>query len=262
MHRIAIQLKRAVSLLALAASLASGVSAVHAQIMTSDNYRIPFDDFSAGGGFGSSDNYRLEDTVAEQASPTGEDLSSPDYRACVGYQCLTEAPFLSLILATQAGACSGASASSPPYAVGLGTLTTAAVKTAGNRVCVRVTSNVVATLAVTIASDNAGLQSLGTPAHSIPSGTETLVAANEGYGVCSSNTQGGFSAHAPFNGACNVGANHAVGGLTSAPQTLWTVTAPVDNTFGELLTKASITAVTPAHNDYTDTLTLVVTGTY
>lgn len=253
---------RWIAVAALAIACLPFVEAARAQSMTSTNYKIPFDAFSGGGSLSTSTNYRLEDTVTEQASPTGENLSSTNYRACVGYQCLKEAPFLTVVYAVQSGACDGTSSSSPPYAVPLGTLTTASVTTGSNRVCVRVTTNASGGVLVNGKSTNAGLRSTGTPGDIIASGTESLTAANEGYGVCSSNAQNGFTALSPFNGTCNTGAGHSVGGLTTTDQTIWSINGPVNNAFGEMLTKASISGVTPAHNDYADTLIITVTGTY
>ncbi len=228
--------------------------------MTSEHYRVPFDAFSGGGERSTSAGYIVEDTVSEVSSPSGEDLSSANYLACVGYQCLKEEAELSVIYAVQAGACDGTSASSPPYNVPLGVLSTSSVTTSSNRICVRVSANAPGGEAVQIRS--AGLASESVPSDVLASNTATLVAGTAGYGVCSSNAQNGFSAVAPFNGSCDTSTQHAVGGLTSANQTVWFASGFVTNAYGELLTKAAISPVTPAHNDYRDTLTLTVTATY
>ena len=60
--------------------------AVNAQMMSSSNYRIPFDAVGGGGLRSESANFAIEDTVSEFSSPTGEDLASSNYAACVGYQ--------------------------------------------------------------------------------------------------------------------------------------------------------------------------------
>lgn len=233
-----------------------------AQMMSSTNYRIPFDAVDGGGVRSTSTNYRVEDTVAEVSSPTGEGLSSTNYRACVGYQCLSEAPFLTVTYAVQSSPCTGTSSSSPPYNVSLGTLSTSAVATASNRICVRVTANAAGGVAVEGRSANNALKSLSTPADLIASATATLVAGASGYGFCSSNAQSGFTAVAPYNGTCNTSSGHVVGGMALTDQTIWSATGPVSNAYAELLTKASISGTVPAHNDYQDTLTVTVTGTY
>lgn len=251
-------------LVAIAAALSQACWPIlaSAEVMTSERYRVPFDAFSSGGARGTSESYISEDTVSEASSPTGEDLSSTNYLACVGYECLKEEVVLTVTYAVQAAACDDASASSPPYNVPLGTLTTAAVTTAGNRICVRVSANAPGGHVVQIRDANAGLASNSVPADVIASNTATLVAGTAGYGVCSSNAQNGFSVAAPFNGSCNTIGNHEVGGLTATDQTVWYAPGFATNAYGELLTKASVSAVTPAHNDYQDTFTLTVTATY
>lgn len=248
--------------IAVIVSQAIWPSLASAQVMTSENYRVPFDTFSGGGERSTSASYIAEDTVAEVSSPTGEDLSSASYLACVGYQCLKEEIIFSVNYAVQSGACDATSASSPPYAVPLGTLSTGSVTTASNRICVRVSSNAAGGQVVQIRDASAGLASNSTPADVISSNTATLAAGTAGYGVCSSNAQNGFTATTPFNGSCNTTTNHAVGGLTTSNQTIWFSTGFVTNAYGELLTKAAISASTPAHNDYQDTLTITVTATY
>jgi hypothetical protein len=231
-------------------------------MMSSTNYNIPFDALGAGGLRSTSTNYGVEDTLSEFSSTTGENFASTNYAACVGYQCLSEAPFLNVAYAVQPTACDDTSASSPPYDIALGTLTTAAVTTATNRICVRVTSNGVGGVAVKVRSANAALKSASVPADTISSGTSTLTAGTSGYGYCSSSAQNGFTASAPYNGSCDTNTNHSVGGVSTNDETIWTATGPVNNAYGELLTKAAISATVPAHNDYQDTLTITVTGTY
>lgn len=233
-----------------------------AQMMSSSSYRIPFDAFGGGGARSTSTNYKVEDTVSEVSSPTGEGLSSTNYSACVGYQCLSEAPFLTVSYAVQSSPCTNSSASSPPYNIALGTLSSSAVSTAANRICIRVTANASGGLTVEGRSLNASLRSVSTPGDQISSASVTLTAGASGYGFCSSQAVNGFTAASPFNGSCDTSTNHAVGGISTTDQTLWSASGPVNNAYGELLTKASISTTVPAHNDYADTLTITVTGTY
>jgi len=245
-----------------AAALAPLPRTALAQMMSSTNYRIPFDAVGGGGVRSESTNYGIEDTLAEFSSTTGEDFSSTNYAACVGYQCLAEEPFLSVTYAVQATPCGVTSGSSPPYEIPLGTLSTSSVTTATNRICVRVTANADGGVTVEGKSLNAALESVSTPSSQIASNTATLTAGATGYGFCSSNAQNGFTAASPFNGSCDTTTNHAVGGITTADQTIWSSTGPVNNAYGELLTKAAVSSTVPAHNDYRDTLILTVTGTY
>lgn len=250
-----------VAVLAIAA-IAPLPRAAMAQMMSSSNYRIPFDAVGGGGLRSSSTNYGIEDTVAEFASPSGEGLASTNYAACVGYQCLNEAPFLIVTYAVQSSPCTDSSSSTPPYQIPLGTISSSAVSTASNRICVRVTANAQGGISVEGKSVNGALKSVSTPADLIASATATLSAGASGYGFCSSNAQNGFIAVAPYNGTCNTSTGHAVGGIALVDQTFWSATGPVTNAYGELLTKASISTTVPAHNDYQDTLIVTVTGTY
>jgi len=254
--------KQLAASIALMALVATTPLAALAQMMSSSNYRIPFDAVGGGGLKSTSTNYGVEDTLAEFSSPTGEDMTSTNYAACVGYQCLNEAPFLSVTYSVQTSPCDGTSSSTPPFNVPLGTLSSSAVTTASNRICVRVTSNATGGVTVEGKSTNASLKSVSTPADLIASNTATLTSGASGYGFCSSNAQNGFTAQSPFAGSCDTSSNHAVGGITTAAQTIWSATGPISNAYGELLTKASISTTVPAHNDYQDTLTITVTGTY
>jgi hypothetical protein len=107
----------------------------------------------------------------------------------------------------------------------------------------------------------------------ILSNTATLTAGTAGYGLCagSAGADSGFDVttpagvsptrSAPFNGSCTSSA-HGVGALTTGPQNVWTVADATQNAFVRLYVKAAISPSTPAHADYTDTLTFVATGTY
>lgn len=257
-----ILLSRITTTFLVAAALVTAPAAALAQMMSSTNYNIPFDAIGAGGLRSTSTNYGIEDTLSEFSSTSGENFASTNYAACVGYQCLSEAPFLNVAYAAQAAACDDTSATSPPFDVPLGTLSTSAVSTAANKICIRVTSNAGGGVVVKARSANAALKSASVPADMISAGTSTLVAGTAGYGFCSSNAQNGFTAVAPYNGSCNTTTNHAVGGVTTTDQTVWTASGAVNNAYGELLTKASISTTVPAHNDYQDTLTITVTGTF
>ncbi len=230
--------------------------------MASEFYRIPFDALGGGGLRSTSGSYIAEDTLSEVSSPTGEDLSSTNYLACVGYECLKNEVTLTVVYAVQSAACDSTSSSSPPYNVPLGTLSTSAVTTAANRICVRVSANAPGGELVQIKDDSNGLASNSVPGDVIASNSATLVAGTAGFGVCSSNNQNGFGVSAPFNGACDTTTNHAVGAVTTSNQIIWSAPGFVTNAYGELLTKASISNVTPAHNDYQDRFTITVTATY
>lgn len=162
--------------------------------------------------------------------------------------------------------------------VALGTLTTGAVASSDassvNHICSRVSTNAGSGAVVTVKSTNAALKSTSTPADVINSATATLAAGTSGYGLCAgsagadsgrdSTTPAGATPAraAPFNGASCTSSGHDVGALTTAAQNVWTLATPSQNAFFRLYVKAAISATVPAHNDYTDTLTFVATGTF
>lgn len=234
-----------------------------AQTMSSSNYQVPFQALGAGGGSGTSTNYESEYTLSEVgANATGEDLSSTNYKACAGYQCLREEGFLTVTFSVQGTACSPGDSSASPYTIPLGTLTTGAVSTASDHICVTVTANAGGGVVVENKGANGALKSTSTPADTIDSATTTLVAGTAGFGICVTNTGNGFSATAPYDGTCNTGAGHVVGGIATVNQTILTATNPVNQAYGDILTKAAISSTIAAHDDYGETLTLTITGTY
>lgn len=162
--------------------------------------------------------------------------------------------------------------------VALGTLTTGAVASSDassvNHICSRVSTNAGSGAVVTVKSLNAALKSTSTPADTVASATATLAAGTSGYGLCagsaggdsgkdSTTPAGATPARAsPFNGASCTSSGHDVGALTTAAQNVWTLATPSQNAFFRMYVKAAISATVPAHNDYTDTLTFVATGTF
>lgn len=161
--------------------------------------------------------------------------------------------------------------------VALGTLTTGAVTSSDAssvaHICSRVTTNSGSGAAVTVKSLNAALKSTGTPTDTIASASATLTSGTSGYGLCAGSAGGdsgkdattpvGASpgASSPFNGSCT-NAAHAVGGLTTGAQNVWTIATASQNAFFRMYVKAAISGTVPAHSDYADTLTFVATGTF
>jgi hypothetical protein len=162
--------------------------------------------------------------------------------------------------------------------VALGTLSTSAVASSDAssvpHICTRVTTNASGGASVTVKSLNASLRSTSVLADTIPSATATLAAGTQGYGICTGSAGGDSgrdsttpvgatpSRSSPFNGASCTSSGHDVGALTTSAQNLWTIASASQNAFFRIYVKAAISPTTPAHNDYTDTLTFVATGTY
>jgi hypothetical protein len=117
------------------------------------------------------------------------------------------------------------------------------------------------------------LQSASTPGDQIVSASATLVAGTAGYGLCAGSSGGDVGrdtttpagalpvAASPFNGSCTTSA-HSVGAVTTASQTVWSISGPSQNAFFRIFLKAAVSPATPAHADYQDVLTFIATGTY
>jgi hypothetical protein len=142
-----------------------------------------------------------------------------------------------------------------------------------SHICTRVTTNAAVGAAVSVRSLYASLASASAPTDAINSSTATLVPGTEGYGICVGSDVGHTgkdvttpvgadpTAQAPFASACNV-TTHNVGGLTTSAQTIWNLSGVSQNAFARVFLKAAISVLTPAHGDYTDTLTFIATATY
>jgi hypothetical protein len=161
--------------------------------------------------------------------------------------------------------------------VALGTLSTASVTSSDvggvNHICTRASTNATNGLTVTVKSLNGNLKSTSVPADTIPSASGAMAAGTANYGLCASDTVTGLTVttpagaaparQAPFNGSCAADtAAGTVGALTTSAQTVWSTADAVANGFYTLVIKAAISGTIPAHNDYTDTLTFVATGTF
>jgi hypothetical protein len=157
-----------------------------------------------------------------------------------------------------------------PYNVALGALTTAAASNSDNSginsIWVDLDTNAVSAV-VTVVSANAALKSTAVPGDTIPSATGTMAPATANYGLCVGSvtqTSGGALAKAsPFNGAtCTSGHVNTVGLVTTSPTNILTTPAPIAGGRSEIRVNAENSLATVAHNDYTDTLTFIATGTF
>ncbi|KPJ84708.1 hypothetical protein AMJ57_05645, partial [Parcubacteria bacterium SG8_24] len=191
-------------------------------------------------------------------------------------------PVISFNVGSQAAAaaCDG-SFSGDGGSLPLGTLTTSGVASSDRssvpHICSRVSTNASSGATVTVRSLYGALYSPSST-DQISSSTTTLTAGTAGYGLCvgtggtdtgkDTTTPAGAdpTASSPFDAGTNncsaTAGEDEVGGLTTGYQNLWTLASPSQNAFARLYLKAAISPVTPAHSDYQDTLTFVVTGTY
>ncbi len=165
--------------------------------------------------------------------------------------------------------------SGAPYIVALGTITAAAPRVSGatdgvNNICIDLDTNASGGAVVTVVNANGanGLASTSVPADDIDSVDGSIGANTERYGLCivtSSASTGTLDDEGGYNGdtcAANSETNN-IQELSTSPENIFdTNGAAVEGGRGQISVNASITTTTPAHADYTDALTFIVTGTF
>lgn len=165
--------------------------------------------------------------------------------------------------------------SGAPYSVALGTISTTDTRVSGatdgiNHICVDLETNATGGAVVTVANANGanGLVSTSVPSSNINSADSAVADGTEMYGLCvvsTSATTGTLDDEGEYNAdtcAANSETNDT-GSLSTTPETIFdTNGGAVEGGRGQISVNASISTVTPAHNDYTDTLTFIATGTF
>jgi YVTN family beta-propeller protein len=164
--------------------------------------------------------------------------------------------------------------SAAPYAVPLGTITTTDTRVSGatdgvNYIWLDLDTNAGAGAIITVKNANgaSGLVSTAVPTDTIDSSTGAVSDGVENYGICSvaeSDSGGNLDDLSPFDGSCagNTEGN-TVGGFNGSAQPIYdTDGAPIGGGRAQIAVQASIGGGTASHNDYTDTLTFIATGTY
>ena len=154
------------------------------------------------------------------------------------------------------------SQSVPPFSVSIGQLNAGAVTTSTDKVTATISTNANSGGLVYLYGTNAGLKSATAGNYNIGSVSNDLSSILEGYGARGTSvtqTSGGpMELISPYNGAGN-----NVGIIDTTKRTLSDSTSqPVTNgqTSFELQAKAKNT--TPSAPDYTDTLTVIATGSF
>jgi hypothetical protein len=175
---------------------------------------------------------------------------------------------------TAADTC-GTTETAAPYVVALGTITNSDTRISGatdtvNNICIDLDTNAGGGAVVTINNANgaSGLVSTSTPASDIDSSDGSVGDNTENYGVCivtTSAASGTFDDAGGYNGdtcAANSETNN-VQALSTVPEDILdTDGAPIATGRAQIAVNASITIAQPAHNDYTDALTFIATGTF
>ena len=154
------------------------------------------------------------------------------------------------------------SQSVPPFSVSIGNLTPGSVMTSSDKVTATITTNAANGGLVYLYGTNNGLLSSTAGNYTISSASNDLSAALEGYGARGTSvtqTSGGpMELIAPYNGASN-----NVGIIDTSKRTLADSTlAPVTGGQVSFELKAKAKNTTPSAADYTDTLTVIATGSF
>lgn len=148
----------------------------------------------------------------------------------------------------------------PPYTTSFASLLPATVTDAAEKIWIDLDTNADSGAQVYIQSTNAGLKS-NTTTVTIASASADLSSAGTGYGVQGStatqSSGGPLSITAPYN----VSAQN-VGFVDTALRQVFSTTAPITAGRGSFILKAKSATTTPSGYDYTDTLTIVVAGTF
>jgi len=164
--------------------------------------------------------------------------------------------------------------SAAPYSVPLGTVTTSDTRVSGatdgvNFIWLDIDTNASAGAVITVRNTNGanGLVSTATPADDIDSTNGAVSDGVENYGICSvAETDGGGNLDDlfPFDQTCAGDTEgNIVGGFDGSNQQIYdTDGAPIVTGRAQIAVQASISTSTQAHNDYTDVLTFIATGTF
>jgi hypothetical protein len=255
-----------VGILVVGGSLTPAVwRVVRADTMSSDSYKITSDVISIGGNRSDSGSYTIEDTIGETSS--GENLSSASFLGCSGYLCFLGESYISFTVKagpTAPGDTGGI--------VDMGTLTSASVfssnGTTVNSIFITAETNSAFGSAVTVTGANGGLASVSYPTDLVSSVTDTITAGTEGFGICvESASQGAespsaFDIDAPYASSCDKSSGHDVGIVDSTNRIILDSNAELAAGEAEILVKGAISTLTPAHPDYSETLTFIYTATY
>jgi hypothetical protein len=163
-------------------------------------------------------------------------------------------------------------ASVAPYLVHLGTLSTSSVAVSNGSstpetIGVTGGTNASGGMSVTINNANgvSGLVSTSKSADFIPSATATMSAGTPNYGLCVA-TVGlvGWTRAGSYGTTCALNSQtNGVVALSTTPATILSSTGPLASTANAYIAvNAAISATTPAHTDYADTLNFDATGTF
>lgn len=145
--------------------------------------------------------------------------------------------------------------------------------TVQQHICTLLSTNATSGAVVTIKNANGadGLKSVSVPADKIPSATAAINSTTPNYGIYGHTDYLGAASVTPASAiptnslsatALTTAQPASVVGLTTTPQNVWTVAGVTSDAYYTLGLAVGVSATQPAHNDYTDTVTLVATATF
>lgn len=160
-----------------------------------------------------------------------------------------------------------------PYSIALGTIGASDVESSGttdsiNMIILEGETNAPNGVVITVKNANGtnGLVSTSVGSDNINSADGAMSAGTENYGLCvMTATLSGFVIASPYNsGTCATNSNtNDVQALTTTGENIInSSSSPVYSAHAEISVNAGVSGVTPAHNDYTDTLTFIATSTF
>ncbi len=169
----------------------------------------------------------------------------------------------------------GSGESGAPYSVALGTITPSAVVHSNGgsgdtvrMIVVEADTNALGGIVITVQNTNggSGLVSTSVPGDNINSAQATMAAGSENYGLCvaTAGLTGFTRATGYVSDSCALSSGtNGVRALSISPTNILnSAGAPLSGGHAEVVVNAEVSNVTPSHNDYTDTLTFIATGTF
>ncbi|MBI5621080.1 hypothetical protein HY949_04820 [Candidatus Gottesmanbacteria bacterium] len=148
----------------------------------------------------------------------------------------------------------------PPFGIQFSDLLAGSVIDSPKKVWVDLATNGESGGKVYIYGQNAGLSS-ATTSYTIPSATGDLTSASEGFGAqgasATQTTGGPLTMSAPYNGTSNT-----VGITDTAIRDIFSSTNPITGGRGSFALKAKSSSVTPASDDYSETLTVIASASF
>lgn len=148
-----------------------------------------------------------------------------------------------------------------PYSISLGTVAPNSITSANENIWIDLSTNAAHGGRVYVSGGSGGLYSANA-GYTISAVSADLSSISEGFGIqsvsASQSSGGPFIALSPYDGSTDV-----VGGISTTPNSVFsTSNLPVTNARGDIAVKVKTKDLTPAANDYTETLTFIAAALF